>query len=103
MADPAEQTTALVLVHGGDAKALVQLLRWVLVANGVCHGDLAHCAATKVVEGSELREEGLAEAPDFGAVEHSGEQERRVHLRFMIANFINRAFSRVSLRGVARV
>jgi len=44
----------VVLVHGGDAGAFVQLLRGDVMEDGACHGDPAHGAAARVVEGSKL-------------------------------------------------
>jgi hypothetical protein len=45
----------VVLVHGGDTEALVQLLGLDVVADGVRHGDPAHGAAAPAMKGIKVR------------------------------------------------
>ena len=80
MARPTEQAAVVILVHGCDAEALVQLFRGDVVADGVCHGDPTHGAAARVVKGAKLGEEVLTEAPHLTPIEQDGQYEGRVHL-----------------------
>jgi hypothetical protein len=80
VARPAQQATVVVLAHGGDAEALVQLLGLNVVAGCLRHCDPTHGAAAPVMKDAQLGEEVLAQEPHLAAVEEDREHESRVHL-----------------------